>query len=119
MNTLLVKYAIRQYQKVLSILVKSPDSLITGGMVSDILIARDAVEFALIAEDSRILPYVKNAPSEEEVLQSLEKLDSKLREQTSRIVASVDVARNREIMNRNEFRDPRLNGWWRYSDQVQ
>ena len=119
MDTLLVDSAIKQYKKVLRVLVKSPDSLITGGMVSDVLIARDTVQSALLNEKSKIPSYIKNAPSEETVLQKLQMLDSQLREQTPRIVASVDVAREREIMNKNEFRDPRLNGWWRYLDQVQ
>ena len=119
MDTLLVESAIKQYRKALRVLVKSPDSLVTGGMISDVLIARDTVQYALLDEKSKIPPHVKNAPSEEAILQKLEKLDSQLREQTPRIVASVDVARQREIVNKNEFRDPRVNGWWRYLDQVQ
>lgn len=119
MNTLLVDFALKHYKKVLMILVKSPDILITGGMVSDVLIARDTVQYALLDEKSKIPPYVENAPLEEAVLKKLEKLDSQLREQTPRIVASVDVARDREIVNKNEFRDPKLNEWWRYLDQAQ
>ncbi|MGP1385113.1 MAG: hypothetical protein ACTS2F_16235 [Thainema sp.] len=116
MDTFFLETSITAYEKAMNELVNSPEYLITGGMVADVLDARSVVQDALSYEHSNSRQHLLDTPSES-LLQKLEQLDCCLKKQVSRILASVDLASMRESLNTSEFRDQIINGWWWYLDR--
>lgn len=116
MDVLLVDSAIKRYERPLKVLISSPISLITGGMITDVLIARNVVRKALNSEPARDRSYLHKTISEDKLLQKIEKLDLQLREQTSRILAAVNMVGLRDEANMAEG-SPIVIGWWWYLDQ--
>lgn len=120
MDTFLLSAAIKDYEKALKVLIASPTSLITGGMVTDVLDPRNVVQEALNLELDRSSAYRRaNAPPAEPLLQKLDTLDQQFREQAPRILATVDLAAIRDALDGVEFRDRIITGWWWYLDQDQ
>jgi phosphate uptake regulator len=120
MDTFLLSAAIKNYEKALKVLIASPTSLVTGGMVTDVLDPRNVVQEALNLEPDRSSAYQRaTAPPAESLLQKLDKLDQQLKEQAPRILAVVDLAAIRNAMDGSEFRDRVITGWWWYLDQDQ
>jgi uncharacterized protein YigE (DUF2233 family) len=116
MDVLLIDSAIKRYERPLKVLISSPIFLITGGMVTDVLIARNVVYEALNYKPARDQSYLYQTISENKLFQKIEQLDLQLREQTSRILAAVNMVGLRDEANMAEG-SPIVIGWWWYLDQ--